>query len=186
MASGVSPLAWAAKSGLTDLCRRLISAGADPEAEEPLLGRTPLLWAAANGHAETCQALVDAGAVLNARDNAGAGAWQWGLPHTAVRSWLAQTGADPNLADENGHAPLHHAASYGTSGACLDLVKAGAGINRPDRKGATALDIAEEALKEAAAAGREEADRKVRVLRLHGAKPGGRLRPVAAEQGPAP
>jgi ankyrin repeat protein len=62
------PLCVAALNGQSDLCKTLISKGADVTARDSNKS-TPLHWAAARGHIDACKLLIDAGAPVNAVDD---------------------------------------------------------------------------------------------------------------------
>ena len=67
------PLLYAAGEGDAKAIRKLLAAGADPNAEKSPYGETPLHTAAIPGHAEVTKLLLDAGAVVDARTLPGAG-----------------------------------------------------------------------------------------------------------------
>lgn len=57
-----------------------------------------------------------------------------------VAELLLEYGADPDAADEDGMTALHHAAAFcNCPGMIKTLVRAGAGVNRTDSRGKTAL-----------------------------------------------
>ncbi len=64
-------LMWAARLGDIKSLRILLSAGAKPNRQNPLLGWTPLHYAAAYGQGEAYKALLSAGANTGIRDNQG-------------------------------------------------------------------------------------------------------------------
>ena len=71
---GSTPLHWAAMLGHEVFARRLLAAGADPNAAD-IYGGTPLHWAAGHGHssgrASVVRLLLEAGADPHAKDNEG-------------------------------------------------------------------------------------------------------------------
>lgn len=95
-----SPLMLAALKGLTDLCRQLISLGAD--VNKP--GWTPLHYAATNGHLATMDLLLEEHAYIDAASPNGTTplmmAAHYGTAE-AVKLLLAD-GADPALRNEQG------------------------------------------------------------------------------------
>ena len=58
---------YAANGGNAGIARRLLAAGADPEAEDPTFGYTPLMVAALMGDPDTVAALLDGGADVDQR-----------------------------------------------------------------------------------------------------------------------
>src|SRR5690606_37491619 len=74
LASGFTPLLFAARAGRIDVARRLIEAGADvnqaievdpPHMRSPAKGTSPLILAIENGHFELAEMLLVAGADPN-------------------------------------------------------------------------------------------------------------------------
>ena len=68
----------AAHNGDTAGVRKLLEAGANPEAKDKN-GRTPLILAAGNGYAETVRALLEKGANPKARDKNGRTPFDWAM-----------------------------------------------------------------------------------------------------------
>jgi hypothetical protein len=65
----ITPLHIAARYGLTDYAKVLVTeASIDPDSADPC-GKTPLWWAAAHGHADVVRILVKAGAEPDVPDN---------------------------------------------------------------------------------------------------------------------
>jgi ankyrin repeat protein len=95
-----SPLMLAALKGLTDLCRQLITLGAD--VNKP--GWTPLHYAATNGHLATMDLLLEEHAYIDAASPNGTTplmmAAHYGTP--AAVKLLLDGGADPGLKNEQG------------------------------------------------------------------------------------
>ena len=102
-----SPLMLAALKGLTDLCRQLISLGAD--VNKP--GWTPLHYAATNGHLATMDLLLEEHAYIDAASPNGTTplmmAAHYGTAE-AVKLLLAD-GADPALRNEQGLSAIDFA-----------------------------------------------------------------------------
>jgi len=78
IAAGATPdlrngdaLMWAARLGDIKSANILLSAGANPDLQDPLLGWTPLHYAAANGQGEVYKALLSAGVNPNLQDQQG-------------------------------------------------------------------------------------------------------------------
>jgi ankyrin repeat protein len=61
--------------------------------------------------------------------------------HQEVVALLLDSGADPNMAPENGNTALHHAARYGNTDVINLLLQANAGINKQNQEGDTFLHI---------------------------------------------
>ena len=140
----------AAKSGDTEALRRLIAAGASPNATNEE-GQTPLHIAAVEGHLGAVQTLIDSGADVNARD-----AMQWtpifkaaynheqDTGYAPVVKALADAGADVNARIGFGLTPLMLAAGGGEGAVCEVLLNAGADAFASNEAGRTALQMAKE------------------------------------------
>ncbi|HSV66682.1 MAG TPA: ankyrin repeat domain-containing protein [Mycobacteriales bacterium] len=132
---GFSPLHLAAFFGHPDAARRLITAGADVDAEARNANRAaPLHSAAAGAHPECVRVLLDAGADVNAREQGG-----WTPLHSAARAGdsasvalLVSAGADLAAVDDEGHLPVDLA-----TGIVRDRLAALA--NRPSDRGRSRL-----------------------------------------------
>lgn len=72
--NGQSPLHHAARIGNEEVCKLLIDAGADVEAEFDFNGERPLAVAVFHGNEEACKLLIDAGADYHAKNSRGASA----------------------------------------------------------------------------------------------------------------
>ena len=131
-----TPLALAAHQGDIDEMRRLVAAGADPNAYDASR-QTPLHWAARGGHAlgphecrgeaparaDVVAALIDLGADVNAIDRRGAipgGSSGWTPLHVAlhheqftIAERLLQRGADPAIRSGQGQTVLSMAEEEG-------------------------------------------------------------------------
>lgn len=96
---GTTPLYTACVNGSAALARRLLAAGAPPDAESagPGAEGTPLCAAACWGHTETVRALLDHGADPNLREDHGTGRTplEWALagPHPSTAAVLRAAGA---------------------------------------------------------------------------------------------
>ena len=116
-----SPLMLAALKGLTDLCRQLISLGAD--VNKP--GWTPLHYAATNGHLATMDLLLEEHAYIDAASPNGTTplmmAAHYGTAE-AVKLLLAD-GADPALRNEQGLSAIDF-AQRASRGEAAELIAA--------------------------------------------------------------
>jgi ankyrin repeat protein len=130
--NGFAPLHFAALNGHADVVRYLLAeCGVDVEAASGVAaGGLAALGFAVEQHAETSDAarklavvreLVAAGARLDVRNARGltpmARACRTG--RDLVAALLVESGADGNLGDEGGRAPLHHACDHDGSTACV-------------------------------------------------------------------
>lgn len=145
----IEPLGWkplhaAAVCRDSRRVKRLLAAGADPNARDKW-GRTPLMWAVRTMDfcdRQTIPALVGAGAEVNAADENGATA----LHIAASHAWREETddlvanGAQIDARDTDGKTPLMYAAAcqYGRYPG-EKLLNAGASVNAVDNDGRTAL-----------------------------------------------
>jgi mono/diheme cytochrome c family protein len=136
---GATPLMAAALYGDATLVRRLLAAGADPDARD-VAGATALMWAA--GNAKSMRALLDAGADVNARSDerrtplaiasgiAGA---------TSSVQLLLEYGADPTVSRADDVSPLMEAARVNNSAAFQLLLEYGADPAVVDDESATVV-----------------------------------------------
>ena len=162
---GDPPLYKAAQYGGATLVGALLEAGADPNALTEY-GESAIEAAAESAEPEVIRLLVAAGAGVNNRSPA-----DGSFPlHKAVAgdgaylrvAALLEAGANPDVQDAKGDAPLHLAASGGDTAVVSLLVGAGAGVNALNGNGETPLDLARDAANPAVA----------RRLRAHGARSG--------------
>jgi ankyrin repeat protein len=139
---GSTPLMYAARYGDGDSLRRLLEAGADPNARNEA-GVTPLMWALAN--TENTRVLLEHKADANARsENARTplliATSQFGS--AAVVKLLLEAGANPNGAGLRGTTPLAEASVLGDDVVFRLLLEHGAD---PKKVGGAAITSAMEA-----------------------------------------
>jgi uncharacterized protein len=101
----------------------LLSGGASAKLITSPFDGTALIAAAHLGHHDVVRALIDAGAPLDHVNNLGWTALMeavvlgdGGPRHVATVQALLEAGADRNIADRQGLAPLHHARARGYAG----------------------------------------------------------------------
>lgn len=93
--NGQTPLHHAARIGDEEVCKLLIDAGADVEAEFKFNGERPLAVAVFHANEEACKLLIDAGADYHAKNSRGASAADAGrreglrLLHEELLSYIA-------------------------------------------------------------------------------------------------
>jgi ankyrin repeat protein len=139
---GLAPLHVAARLGSMIIIEMLLEYGADMEIKD-LNGQTPVAAAVLSGNTLVADYLVDQGAQVEVD----------ALLHLSIREgradrdvvdFLIAKGADVNLADAQGNAPLHTAIVNGRRVMAKYLVQKGADVNLPNRSGKLPLLIAEE------------------------------------------
>ena len=126
---GMTALHWAARHGDAATARRLLGAGADPEAATRLGRHTPLHVASRAGHASVIAALLGHGADAEALTSAGAAPLHFAAQSgsaEAVETLLAH-GADPDVREPRwGQTPLMFAAGAGRTSVVAPLLRWGA------------------------------------------------------------
>jgi ankyrin repeat protein len=120
----------AAERGDRAAARRLLAAGADPNAPGPD-GTTAVMWAAANDDPELVGALIKAGANVTLKNQFGTSALTEAaiIGSAPVIGALLDAGADPDTRNPEGETPLMAVARSGNVDAARRLVDAGADIN---------------------------------------------------------
>ncbi len=148
--TGATPLMAAVGKGDVSLVQKLLDSGADPNARGTCsmhgFGCTPLHHAAEQGKREICEILLDHGVDINAQSGSGQTALNMANPFVAET--LLARGADPNIPDLQGTAPLHKAVRSGNLELARLLLQKGADPNlkTAEGNGATPLLIAADLL----------------------------------------
>ena len=142
---GWTPLMSAVSCGHEEICKLLLSLGADPSAVNKQ-GRTALHYAASKGRVGIIKLLLQSGAVATSKDCLGA------LPlhraaaagHSdAIKELLAATPRHLiNAKDASGATSLLLAASCGHQAAAIVLAGSGADVEVEDKEGQTPLGAA--------------------------------------------
>lgn len=97
--SGATPMLLSAMNGNAAILKRLIQAGADPNAPLSQTGDTALMIAARSGQVDAVRALLDHGAKVNAKESwGGTTALMWAVSerHSDVVQLLLEHGAEVN------------------------------------------------------------------------------------------
>jgi len=125
-----TPLIWAVRKRLSEVCLKLIDKGADVNAQNKK-GDTPLILAGNKGLSEVCLKLIDKGADVNAQNKDGYtpldSAASSGLSEVCLM--LIDKGSDVNVKDAYGSTALNSAASSRLSEVCLKLIDKGTDVN---------------------------------------------------------
>ena len=160
---GRTPLLYAASESHKDVVQLLLDRGAEPNMTNQY-GKTALHVAGFMGHKGVVQHLLERGAEPNMADQYGATPlhlaaaglpakmwptvpWKEGLSRPAynyedVVHLLLERGAEPNMADQHGRAPLHYATSEGHKDVVQNLLDRGAEPNMAAQNGWTPLHSA--------------------------------------------
>ena len=149
-------------------------------------GDTALHVAAAAHQRGTAESLVARGASVRARNRRGAeplhyaadgspGAEYWNpIEQAEVISYLLEAGADPNVLDKSGVAPLHRAVRTRSAAAVSALIANGADPKLMNKSGSTPLHLAVQNTGRSDSgsdAAKEGQRRIIAVLLEHGARP---------------
>ena len=140
----VTPLALACTNASPGMVKRLLSAGANPNATQAT-GETVLMTCARGGMWDAVDPLLTRGVDVNAREAAhGQTALMWAAweGHTQVVRGLVEHGADVHARTTTGYTALLLAAREGYTETTQTLLEAGADVNEAAEDGTTALVIA--------------------------------------------
>lgn len=143
--NGWTPLHLAALNGQRPMIELLISLGASPNCRDNI-GRSPLHLAAREGHYEAIRCLLDRGADVNARNKFGTTPLHEAaaMNRLDTAKLLISRGASVNAANSIfGDTPLHYAVIGGYEEMARILIRNGAKTGIRNKKGETALQIAE-------------------------------------------
>lgn len=123
------------------MCKLLINASADVDANYPKTGTTALMEAALCSIEPICKLLIDAGADVNAKDKRGGTALIWAANRASnsVCELLIASGADVHAKDAKGNTALICAGHEGRKSICKLLIASGANVNAQNDYGQTAL-----------------------------------------------
>ena len=150
--AGDTPLHIAGAAYVTDIARDLISRGANVRARNRR-GAEPIHYATDGGP--------------------GSVAWDPEAQEAIVR-FLIEVGADPNVKDDAGVAPLHRAVRTRSSSAVCALLCNGADARLANKSGSTPLHLAVQDTGQSGSgstAARHEQKEIIRLLIAHGAQP---------------
>jgi len=133
----------AASRGKVGEIKRLIAAGANPNAYEGTCGVTPLHLAAIHGRAAVITALLKAGAHVNGTNSYGFTPllYTGASDYTAALDVLIAAGADVNHANEEGVTALHRASIWGYFNTACKLLEAGARVDVRTSDGKLPVDL---------------------------------------------
>ncbi len=126
-----TPLFFAAQEGNVEICRYLLSKGADINGKN-MQGETALIVALKRAHPEVAQALVDSGADVNLTDTQGQTPLMLAaaLNNTSIVEALISKGAEINHVVQNGsYSPLITAVMYRRAQNVELLLRSGANPN---------------------------------------------------------
>jgi ankyrin repeat protein len=139
-----TPLIAQVQLGESENVKRLLQAGADPNAATAG-GERALLIAAKEGREDLVGLLADFKAEVNVRYAQGKTALHWASQegHLAAVQALLKAGADTEAKDKDyGWTSLHQASVCGHAAVVQTLLERGADVGAIDQRGETALDWA--------------------------------------------
>ena len=137
---GRTPLSVAAAMGHDEICRVLISRGANVCHQDTIYGQTPLHLAAAHGHWAVMEFLLEHGADPNPKTGGSALMMATRGGSSKIARLLLDAGADPEVADTHtGETPLSKAAALGHIPLVSLLLQSGAKVDNWDERGWTPL-----------------------------------------------
>jgi ankyrin repeat protein len=139
--TGDYPLHVAARRGRVVIAETLLDHGADANVRDDA-GTTALEVALAHGKTQVAQVIVKAGASDEPQDLL-FGLARAGISDRDSLKFLVDRGADVNLKDKNGDAPLHIAVRNDHLQLTKRLLDQGADVNLPGAEGRTPLEIAQ-------------------------------------------
>lgn len=141
VANILSPLAFAASKGKTELTELFLKNRADVNAQDDY-GNTPLSWASRNGHVKMVKWLLDNGADPNLKNRAGDTPLHLSTSKQIHELLLARQ-AEVNAKNELGWTPLHFAVRAEGAKELIELLLSkGADVNAVDANGQSALFLA--------------------------------------------
>nr|WP_242513162.1 ankyrin repeat domain-containing protein [Halochromatium salexigens] len=139
---GDYPLHVAVSQGRVAIARLLLEQGAQRDVRDAH-GRTPLHVALANGKVQAAQLLLQEGADDDLQALLFALAEEQALDPDTIEL-LSARDVDLNATNSQGRTPLHLAVAADDVKLAKQLINAGAEVNRTDRHGMSALEIAHE------------------------------------------
>jgi len=131
----------AAFFGRTEIMKKLLDEGADPDSKDEL-GNTVLLRAVLSGRIETVKLIIDRGANLKSASGTSAIFLAMNCGFHEILSLLIFSGADLNVKSSQGFYPLHYAVSQNNLQLIKLLIDKGANPDLKDDFGKTAFDYA--------------------------------------------
>jgi ankyrin repeat protein len=180
--SGETPLMGAARRGNLDIVRALLSAKANPNAQEANGGQSALMWAVSQRHSAVVEELVRRGADVHAGSKTGFTPLMFAAQQDDVESAriLISAGANPNEVrpkSGNSYTPLIIASAMGNAKVAELLLDKGADPNVIDARGYTSLHlVVRDSDYGLDLAGKDNVVKIVKSLLAHGANPNHRLK----------
>jgi ankyrin repeat protein len=172
----------AARRGNRDIVRALLSAKANPNAQETNGGQSALMWAVSQRHSAVVEELVRGGADVKAGSKTGFTPLMFAAQQGDVDSAriLLSGGANPNEVrpkSGNSYTPLIIASAMGHADVAELLLDKGANPNAVDARGYTSLHlVVRDSDYGIDLTGKDKIVRIVKALLAHGANPNLRLK----------